>query len=103
MEFEGIITLIGKEETIGEKQLKKITFVLEEESDREYKASIAIDLFGERAELISNYKVGQKVKAALNFRAREYNGRWYNSVSAWKLEGGSDAGTAQKQDDDLPF
>jgi hypothetical protein len=36
--------------------LRKITFVLEEESDREYKSSIAIDAFGDKVDLVKNFK-----------------------------------------------
>jgi hypothetical protein len=32
-------------------------FVLEENSDRQYKSSVAIDLFGEKISLIKGFKV----------------------------------------------
>ncbi|MFZ2718294.1 MAG: DUF3127 domain-containing protein, partial [Candidatus Absconditicoccaceae bacterium] len=80
MIFEGTITFIGEETQVGEKQTPKLDFVLEENSDRQYKSSVAIDLFGEKTALIKGFKVGDTIKASLNFRAREYNGRWYNSI-----------------------
>ncbi|NOZ44475.1 MAG: DUF3127 domain-containing protein [bacterium] len=86
MEFIGVITTIGKEEEVGSKGLKKLTFVVEENSDKEYKSSMAVDLFNDKIELIKEYKVGDVIKASLNFRAREYNGRWFNSISAWRIE-----------------
>jgi len=104
MEFEGIITSIGKEEEIGKNGLKKLTFVVEENSDREYKSSMAIDLFNDKIDLIKVYKVGAMVKVGLNFRAREYNDRWFNSIGAWRIDGGSaTSAKASESNEDLPF
>ncbi|PID35045.1 MAG: hypothetical protein CR971_00070 [candidate division SR1 bacterium] len=108
MEFEGIITFLGKEEEVGQNGLRKLTFVLEEDTDREYKASMAIDLFNEKIDMIKEYKQGDKIKVGLNFRAREYNGRWFNSIGAWRIEklGDGATGTAAANsagNDDLPF
>jgi hypothetical protein len=46
-----------------------------------------IDLLGEKTELIKQYKVGDHVKVSINYRAREYDGRRFNSIGAWKIEG----------------
>ena len=89
----------------------KQTFVLEENSDKQYKDSMAIDLFGEKTWLIKNFKVWDSIKVWLNFRAREYNGRRFNSLWAWRVEatdGSSSSSSSQpkqskKVDDDLPF
>lgn len=107
MTFEGTITYISDEQLIGEKQLPKISFVIEEISDREYKSSIMIEIIGEKIELIKPYKVGDTIKAYLNFRASEYNGRRYNRVGARKVEpmsaGSSSSSSSSSSNDDLPF
>lgn len=109
MEFEGIITYLGKEEEVGQNGLRKITFVLEEDTDREFKTSMAIDLFNDKIDMIKEYQQGDKVKVGLNFRAREYNGRWFNSIGAWRIDKTGDSATgasaADKSagNDDLPF
>jgi len=106
MEFEGIITMIWQEETVWANNSRKVTFVIEEETDREFKGSIAIDLWNDKADLIKDFKEGDRVKAWLNFRAREYNGRWFNGVSAWrldKLDWSAPVAKAAPADDDLPF
>ena len=106
MIFEWTITFIGEETQVWEKQTPKLDFVLEENSDRQYKSSVAIDLFGEKTALIKDFKVWDTIKASLNFRAREYNGRWYNSIWAWKIEWSNEESTPKssaKQDEDLPF
>jgi hypothetical protein len=104
MNFEWIITMIGNEETVWQNNLRKITFVIEEESDREFKWSIAVDIFGDRVDMMKDFKVWDKVNAALNSRAREYNGRRFNSISAWRLEKANwSSSSNSNNDNDLPF
>jgi len=105
MEFEWIITVVGKEQEVGQKSLKKITFVVEEVTEKEYKQSIAVDLFWEKIDMIKGYKVGDVVKLSLNFRAREYNDKWFNSIGAWKIEKAvwSRSSSKKTDDEDLPF
>ena len=104
MIYEGKITHIGQEELVGKNELPKRTIVLEEISDNEWKGGVAFDLFKERTSLIDGYKQGESIRAHLNVRVNEYNGRYYNSVSAWKIER-LDAAAAggQSYDEDLPF
>lgn len=107
MEFEGIITMMWNEETVGQNNLRKVTFVLEEDTEREFKWSIAVDVFGDKVDMTKEFKKGDKVKVGLNFRAREYNGRRFNGVSARRMDK-SEWATANSTpsapaDDDLPF
>ena len=59
-----------------------------------------IDLLGEKIELIKQYKVGDHVKVFLNYRAKEYDGRRFNSIGAWKIEWD---GASSNAGDELPF
>ncbi len=88
MIFEGIITQLLAKETIstGWWDREKRTFVIEEISDREYKGSIAVDVRGEKVMILDQFSVGTAVSVSMNSRAREYNGKRYNSISAWKIE-----------------
>lgn len=99
--------MMWKEETVGQNNLRKLTFVLEEDTDKEYKGSIAIDIFGDKVDIMKDYKQGDKVKAGLNFRAREYNGRRFNGVSARRIDktewATASANPSAPADDDLPF
>ena len=104
MEFEWVITMIWQEETVWANNSRKVTFVVEEDSDREFKSSVAVDLRNEKADLIKDYKVWDKVKVWLNFRAREYNGRWFNGITAWRMDKTSWSNSASSNaTDDLPF
>lgn len=98
MEFEWIIKVIGEKEVINDK-LSKLTFVLEESTDKEYKGSMAIEVFNDKIDLIKAFKVGDEVRAGLNFRSREYKWRYFNSISAWRIDSISNDTTSE----DLPF
>ncbi len=107
MQYEGKIIFIGNTETVGQNALQKRTFVLEELSDREYKGGVAVDLIKDKVDLINSYKEGDLVKAHLNFRINysDNTQRYYNSITAWKIEpiSGPSNESASSQDDELPF
>ena len=102
MTIEGKIIFISEETIVGQKQLPKISFVIEESSDREFKNSLMIDLLWEKTEMIKAFKPGDIIKVFLNYRAKEYDGRWFNSIGAWKIESLWSSAPASN-DDDLPF
>lgn len=102
MTFEWKIIFIWEEILVWKNQLPKISFVVEEESDKEYKNTVLVDLLWERTEMIKQYKVGDHVKVFLNFRVTEFNEKRYNNIGAWKIEGGVGAGASDEWDQ-LPF
>jgi len=116
MNIEGKITYIGSEETVWSQGLRKRTFVVEEVSDKEWKSSLAIDLFKDKTALLDGLQIGTFVKVGINYKANQYNGKWFNSISAWKIDAvannnGSGAAndtawftpSYQQVDEDLPF
>jgi hypothetical protein len=59
-------------------------FVLETE-DR-YPRRMLFSVFGrERIEQF-NIQLGEKLTVMFDIDSKEYNGRWYNSITAWKVE-----------------
>lgn len=56
-------------------------------------------------ETLSKSKIGDTVTCGINIESREFNGRWYSSISAWKIfrEGASSSGNNQDQDPEMPF
>jgi hypothetical protein len=107
MDFQGKIIFKSALETVGQNGTQKLSLVLEEISDREYKASVLLEQLGEKVNLFADFNIGDVVKVGINPRAREYNGRRYNSLLAWKVEGVSKgngaADAAAQSDGDLPF
>lgn len=54
--------------------------------DGNYPQDICVEFHKERADLLNGLAVGDNVKVTFNLRGREYNGRYYNTLVAWKLE-----------------
>lgn len=53
----------------------------------EYPKKVCFEVFGDN---VAKYpvQVGQEVTAFIDIESREFNGRWYTSVRAWKVESG---------------
>ncbi|SOE20766.1 protein of unknown function [Spirosomataceae bacterium TFI 002] len=68
---------------------KKQDFVIETES--QYPKKVCISMWGDKIDedLIQE---GNPVVASIDVESREYNGRWYTDVKAWKVEGQSGGG-----------
>ena len=63
------------------KEWTKQGFVIEE-IEGEYPKKIAIDAFNKDFSLVE----GSIVTVSVNIESREYNGKWYTNVSAWKID-----------------
>jgi len=70
MQYTGFVKFIGPRETIGE-GVEKQTVVLEENTDREFKGSIAVDFFRDKINLLSDVNTGDLITVHLNARANE--------------------------------
>ncbi len=106
MQYTGIVKAIWPKEEVGANGLVKQTLVLEESTDREFKGGLAVDFFKEKTELLEGIKVGDIVTAYLNTRVNESKtqaGRFFNSISCWKLEKGEASAASKSSNDDLPF
>jgi hypothetical protein len=55
---------------------------------------VLISVMGDKVQELKKFKSGDEVKASLNLESREYNGRWYTDVRAWKIEGGGSESTS---------
>ena len=52
-----------------------------------YPSQVCLNVWGEdKVRELGKYQVGDKVKVSFNLSAREYNGRWYNDIRAWRIE-----------------
>lgn len=86
MEFIGKVLYKSNQEAIGAQWLAKQSIALEESNDKQYKDSIMVDFFGDKCGLIADVKPGDILKVLFNPRAKEYNGKRYNSINGWKVE-----------------
>ncbi len=52
-----------------------------------FPTQICMNVWGdEKVRDFEKYQVGDKVKISFNLSSREYNGRWYTDVRAWRIE-----------------
>ena len=63
---------------------KKQTAVLE--TNDQYPKKVAFDMFNDK---IATFTNGEEVTVHINIDAREWQGKWFNSVTAWKVEKGA--------------
>ena len=94
------------------------------ETQEQYPKKMCFEVFGTDKLKEFNIRNNDLIKVHFDITAREYNGKWYNSVRAWKVEHvNPDGGTAnqvsapapqtqatpvaapttKESDDDLPF
>jgi len=95
-------------------QWKKQDIIVETEG--QYPKKVCVSIWGDKINE-SQLQVGAQLSISFDVESREYNGRWYTDVKAWKLEpaGAAQAGAAANDDhqyfdegpgenkDDLPF
>lgn len=65
---------------------KKQEYVLETQDN--YPRKVKFDFFGDRVDQYP-LNLGEVVTVSFDLESREFNGRWYTDVRAWKAEKGS--------------
>lgn len=125
MDFEGVVYRLMPVQrgtsARGEWTKQEVVF----EVPSEFSRKICVTFFGDRAADAATLREGDVVQVSVNVESREYNGRWYTDVRAWRiakkqpepapapipdlppLEGSSPAdafsGGGAAEVDDLPF
>lgn len=105
-------------ERSGEKDGKawKLTNFLIETKGK-YPKKVLLDAFNATADVVDTLSSGDEVEVVFEPEAKEYNGRWYNSIRCIKLElltkkekekpkqakKKAEASDSQEDGDDLPF
>lgn len=84
---------------------KKLSFLLD--NGEKYNNTFSFDLFGaDKVDTFLKYnKEGKEVDVSFNVNCREYQGRYYTSLDAWKVFTAKEMTNAEQQPDrdDLPF
>jgi hypothetical protein len=63
---------------------KKQEYVLEYNTDSQYPKRMCFNLWGEKVDQF-NIREGQNLTVSFDIDCREYQGRWYNDIRAWKV------------------
>jgi len=61
---------------------KKQEFVLE--LGGQYPKKVCIAAWGDKIDM-NSFKIGDNIEVSFDVESREYNGRWYTDVKAWKV------------------
>jgi hypothetical protein len=104
--IKGAIKLINPIKVISDKFSVR-EFVITT-PDAKYPQDILFQTINDKMDVLESLGVGQQVEVSYNVRGREFNGRYYNTLDAWKIEvTGSKPSQPSTQpielDDDLPF
>lgn len=105
------------------KAWRKQSFVVD--TGAQYNPDVCFGVFGDdKLDMLARFEPGAEVEVSFNLSSREYNGRYYHNIDAWKIEAiGNQAPqgntppppteepislntadlSADSDDDDLPF
>ncbi|MDR0395138.1 MAG: DUF3127 domain-containing protein [Tannerella sp.] len=64
---------------------KKQEYVIEYEQNSQYPRKMMFNLWGDKIDQY-NIQEGQTLNVGFDIDCREYNGRWYNDIRAWKID-----------------
>lgn len=85
-------------------QWKKQDFILE--MPGKYPRLVCVTQWGEQIDK-NNLSEGETITAHIDLQSREYKGRWYTDVKAWRVESGAggqgEEGQASPEDNIIDF
>ena len=88
---------VGKNGAWSKRELIMETF-------EQFPRKICISVWGDKSDnLETQHPTGSTINASINIESREYNGKWYTDVRAWKIETSQDAQENYMQADPPPF
>lgn len=66
------------------KEWKKQEFVIE--TEEQFPRKICFTLFNDKSALVEGISTGEEIEVSFNVESREYNGKWFHNINAWKIE-----------------
>ena len=70
----------------------KAEFVIE--TVEQYPKKVCANLWGDRAKALDQFQLGSLITVSFDLESREYNGRWYTDVKAWRVDAATPAAAA---------
>ena len=84
LQLTGTIKLIG-EKQVFDSGFQKVEFVITT-NDEKYPQDVKFEIVQDKVDDFIKYnKVGASVDVSFNVRGNEYNGKYYNTLIAWKV------------------
>jgi hypothetical protein len=65
------------------KEWSKQEFVIE--TEEQFPKKVCFTLFGDKLSLLNGINVGSEVEVAFNLESREFSGKWYHNINAWRI------------------
>lgn len=89
MEIQGRIKKIFPSQVIGQNGFEKRDLVIT--TEEQYPQTIIIQFTQDRCALLDNVRVGERVKAYINIKGREWTNpqgetKYFNTIEGWKIE-----------------
>ena len=63
---------------------QKQEFVIE--TMEQYPKKVCANLWGDKLDMLETVNIGDTVKVSFSIESREFNGKWYTDIRAWKIE-----------------
>ena len=98
LEIKGKIIAVLEEKTGEGKNGKWHSQDAVIETDGQYPKKVCVSLWGDKIDQFS-LKPGENVTMGIDVESREYNGRWYTEVKAYKVDR---AGSSGSSSSDIP-
>ena len=101
--MKGVLKVINPSVQVSEKFIKR-EFVLNEPHDQ-YPQDILFQLTQKNVDVLDKFGEGQEVEVSFRIRGREYNGKYFNNIEAWRVEaiGEAPKPVEVKEEEPLPF
>ncbi len=80
---------------------KKQEFVIETMDT--YPKKICMNVWGDKVDEFKKYKIGDMLTCSLDISSREYNGKWYTDIRAWRIQTGDTGGSNEQPNNYVPF
>ncbi len=87
-ELSGTVKKIFDEKTFGS-GFNVREFVVTTDAEK-FPQDICLQCVKEKVEMVNKLKEGDKVKIAFDLRGREYQGRYFVNLNAWKIDYGTE-------------
>jgi hypothetical protein len=82
----GQVISVGPRAIVGKSGKHKCELVIEASSNAQYPCPVKVEAYGDEiSEQASGYAAGDWIEVEAHLRGREYQGKHYVSVSAWKI------------------
>ncbi len=70
--------------------------------DGEYEQFINFQLTQDKCDIVDKFEEGSEIKVHFNLRGREWQGKYFTNLQAWRIEGDTSAAVADAPDDPFP-